>query len=83
MANHLSSKKRIRQSETRRVKNKYQARTTRSAVKKLRSTTDKAEAAELYPKVVSMLDKLAKTNVIHKNKASNIKSKLARHIESL
>ncbi len=83
MANHLSSKKRIRQSETRRVRNKYQARTTRSAVKKLKSTTDKAEAAELYPKVVSMLDKLAKTNVIHKNKASNIKSKLARHIESL
>jgi len=83
MANHLSSKKRIRQSETRRVKNKYQARTTRNAVKKLKNTTDKAEAAEMYPKVVSMLDKLAKTNVIHKNKASNLKSKLAKHVESL
>ena len=83
MANHLSAKKRIRQTETRRLKNKYHARTTRSAVRKLRSTTDKAEAAEMYPKVVAMLDKLAKTNVIHKNKASNIKSKLAKHVNSL
>jgi len=55
----------------------------RNAVKKLKNTTDKAEAAEQYPKVVSMLDKLAKTNVIHKNKASNLKSKLAKHVESL
>jgi len=55
----------------------------RSAVKKIRSTTDKAEAAEMYPKVVSMLDKLAKTNVIHKNKAANLKSKLSKHVESL
>jgi small subunit ribosomal protein S20 len=83
MANHLSAKKRIRQTETRRAINKYHARSTRSAVRKLRSTTDKAEAAEMYPKVVAMLDKLAKTNVIHKNKASNIKSKLAKHVDSL
>lgn len=83
MANHLSSKKRIRQIESRRVANKYQARTTRNAVRQLRSTKDKAEAAELYPKVVSMLDKLAKNNQIHKNKASNLKSKLAKHVESL
>lgn len=83
MANHLSSKKRIRQAESRRLKNKYHARTTRSAIRKLRSTTDKAEAAEMYPKVVAMLDKLAKTSVIHKNKASNLKSKLAKHVDSL
>ena len=83
MANHLSAKKRIRQIEARRVRNKYQARTMRSAVKRIRSTTDKAEAAEMYPKVVSMLDKLAKTNVIHKNKAANLKSKLSKHVESL
>lgn len=83
MAHHLSAKKRIRQTESRRAKNKYHARTTRSAVRKLRNTTDKAEAAEMYPKVVAMLDKLAKTNVIHSNKASNIKSKLAKHVNSL
>ncbi len=83
MANHLSAKKRIRQAETHKVINKYQARTARNAVKTLRSTTDKAAAAEMYPKVVAMLDKLAKTNIIHKNKASNLKSKLAKHVESL
>ena len=83
MANHLSAKKRIRQSESRRVKNKYQSRSTRNAVRTLRNTTDKAEAAEMYPNVVAMLDKLAKTNVIHKNKASNIKAKLAKHVNNL
>jgi small subunit ribosomal protein S20 len=83
MAHHLSAKKRIRQIESRRVKNKYSARTARSAVKKLRSTTEKEAAAEQYPKVVSMIDKLAKNNVIHKNKAANLKSKLAKHVDSL
>ena len=83
MAHHLSSKKRIRQTESRRVNNKYYARTTRNAVKKLRDTTDKEAATEQYPKVVSMIDKLAKNNVIHKNKASNLKSKLAKHVDSL
>lgn len=83
MAHHLSAKKRIRQTESRRVNNKYYARTARSAVKKLRNTTDKESAAEQYPQVVSMLDKLAKNNVIHKNKAANLKSKLAKHVDSL
>ena len=83
MAHHLSAKKRIKQSETKRVKNKYHARTTRNAVKKLRETTEKEAAAEQYTEVASKLDKLAKTNVIHKNKASNLKSKLAKHVNSL
>ena len=83
MAHHLSAKKRIRQTESKRVKNKYYARTTRSAVKKLRDTTDKKAATEQYSEVVSMLDRLAKNNVIHKNKASNLKSKLAKHVNSL
>jgi len=83
MAHHLSAKKRIRQTESKRVKNKYYARTTRSAVKKLRSTTDKEAATEQYSEVVSMLDRLTKNNVIHKNKASNLKSKLAKHVNSL
>ena len=83
MAHHLSAKKRIRQTESRRVRNKYSARTTRNAVKKLRNTTEKEAASEQYPKVVSMLDKLAKNNVIHKNKAANLKSKLAKHVDNL
>ncbi len=83
MAHHLSAKKRIRQTESKRVINKYHARTTRNAVKKLRGTTDKEAATEQYTEVVSMLDKLAKTNVIHKNKASNLKSKLSKHVNSL
>ena len=83
MAHHLSAKKRIRQTESKRVQNKYYARTTRNAVKKLRGTTDKEAATEQYPEVISMLDKLAKNNVIHKNKASNLKSKLAKHVNSL
>ncbi len=83
MAHHLSAKKRIRQTESKRVKNKYYARTTRSAVKKLRATTDKAAATAQYSEVVSKLDKHAKKNVIHKNKASNLKSKLAKHVSSL
>lgn len=83
MANHKSSIKRIRQTEARRVENRYYARTTRNAVKKLRTTTDKNEALKLYPSVVSMLDKLAKKNVIHQNKAANLKSKLALYINTL
>ena len=83
MAHHLSAKKRIRQTEAKRVKNKYYGRTTRSAVKKLRETTDKEAATEQYPEVVAMLDKLAKKSIIHKNKADNLKSKLAKHVNSL
>ncbi len=83
MANHQSSIKRIRQSEKRRVHNKYYAKTARNAVRKLRATTDKEAANELLPKVTAMLDKLAKTNVIHKNKAANLKSKLTLHVNKL
>jgi small subunit ribosomal protein S20 len=83
MAHHLSAKKRIRQTESKRLNNKYYARTARNAVKKLRETTNKEAASEQYPQVVSMLDKLARNNVIHKNKASNLKSKLAKHVDSL
>ncbi len=83
MANHLSSKKRIRQTEARKVHNRYFARTMRNAVRDLRSTTSKEEATTLFPKVSSMIDKLAKTNIIHKNKAANLKSSLAKHVDSL
>ena len=83
MANHKSAEKRIRQTLTRRLRNKYYAKTTRNAVRDLRHTTDKAAASELYKKVSAMLDKLAKTNVIHKNKAGNLKSKLALHVNKL
>ncbi len=80
MANHQSSVKRIRQSSTKRLHNRYYAKTARNAVRKLRATSDKTEASALLPKISSMLDKLAKKNIIHKNKASNLKSKLALHI---
>ncbi len=83
MANHQSAIKRIRQSEARRVHNKYYAKTTRNAVRNLRATTDKEAASELLPKVTAMLDKLAKINIIHKNKAANLKSKLASHVNAL
>ncbi len=83
MANHKSALKRIRQAEKKRAHNKYYAKTARNAVKKLRGTTEKEAAAEMFPKVAAMLDKLAKINVIHKNKASNLKSKLAKHINKL
>ena len=83
MANHKSAIKRIRQNESRRLENKYYARTTRNAVKKLRTTTEKAAAEAQYPQVASMLDKLAKKNVIHKNKASNLKAKLSQYMNTL
>jgi small subunit ribosomal protein S20 len=83
MANHQSALKRIRQIQKRKLHNRYYAKTTRNAVRKLRATTDKAVAAELLPKVSSMLDKLAKRKVIHKNKASNLKSKLTLHVNRL
>jgi small subunit ribosomal protein S20 len=83
MANHKSSVKRIRQTLARKLRNRYYAKTARNAVRKLRVTTEKTEASELYKKVSSMLDKLAKKNVIHKNKAGNLKSKLALHINKL
>ncbi|MBQ8190850.1 MAG: 30S ribosomal protein S20 [Bacteroidaceae bacterium] len=83
MANHKSSIKRIRQEEKRRLHNRYYGKTMRNAVRKLRATTSKEEAVVLYPKVQKMLDKLAKTNLIHKNKAANLKSKLSAHINKL
>ena len=83
MANHKSSIKRIRQEKKRTLHNKYSAKTMRNAVRKLRALTNKDEAAKLYPTVQKMLDKLAKTNVIHKNKAANIKSSLSIHINKL
>ncbi len=83
MANHKSSLKRIRQEKKRAEHNHYYAKTMRNAVRKLRAMTNKEEAAKLYPSVQKMLDKLAKTNIIHKNKAANIKSSLAAHINSL
>ncbi len=83
MANHKSSIKRIRQEEKRRLHNRYYAKTMRNAVKKLRGTTEKAEAIALFPGIQKMLDKLAKRNIIHKNKAANLKSKLAAHVSKL
>ena len=83
MANHKSSLKRIRQTKVRTLHNKYYAKTMRNAVRKLRALTNKDEAVKLYPTVQKMLDKLAKTNIIHKNKAANVKSSLALHINKL
>ena len=83
MANHASADKRFRQSEKRRVHNKYYARTTRNAIKAIRNTTDKAAAEASMPKVFAMIDKLAKIDVIHKNKAANLKSSLCMHINKL
>jgi small subunit ribosomal protein S20 len=83
MANHKSALKRIRQNEKRRVHNRYYAKTTRNAIRDLRNETDKEEAGKSFPKVISMIDKLAKKNIIHKNKAANLKSKLAVQLNSL
>ena len=83
MANHKSALKRIRQSRARNLRNRYYGKTMRNAVRKLRTMTDKAEAAEAYKKVSSMLDKLGRKNVISKNKARNLKSKLALYINKL
>ncbi|MEE2700139.1 MAG: 30S ribosomal protein S20 [Bacteroidota bacterium] len=83
MANHKSAIKRIRQSEKRRLFNKYYHKTARNAVRKLKALNSKKEATELFPKVVAMLDKLAKRKIIHKNKAANLKSKLVKHLNAL
>lgn len=83
MANHKSSLKRIRSNEAKKLRNKYQHKTTRNAIKKLRESEDKTEAETLYVSVTSMIDKLAKKNVIHANKAANLKSGLAKHIAAL
>ena len=83
MANHKTSIKRIRQIQRKKLHNRYYAKTARNAVRKLRATTEKTVAAEFLPKVVAMLDKLAKRNIIHKNKAGNLKSKLTKHVNKL
>ncbi|HRN36826.1 MAG TPA: 30S ribosomal protein S20 [Flavobacteriales bacterium] len=83
MANHKSSIKRIRQTETRNERNRYQHKTARNAVRNLRALSTKKEAEELLPKVQGMLDKLAKNNIIHKNKASNLKGSLTKHVAGL
>ena len=83
MANHKSAEKRIRQTKVRRLANRYGSRTARNAVRKLRGITVKEDAQKLYPEVCSMLDRLAKKNVIHQNKANNLKSKLAAHVNKL
>ncbi|MBP6387029.1 MAG: 30S ribosomal protein S20 [Pseudarcicella sp.] len=83
MANHKSSIKRIRSNEAKRLRNRYQHKTTRSMVRKLRGTEDSAVASELLKQVASALDKLAKKNIIHKNKAANQKSKLAKLVNKL
>lgn len=83
MANHKSALKRIRQTEKRNLRNRYYAKTTRNAISALRSTEDKKEASENLPKVISMIDRLEKKNVIHKSKASNLKSKLTKHVNAL
>ena len=83
MANHKSAIKRIRSNEAKRTLNKYQHKTARNAVRKLRGLTNKSEASALFPVVIGMLDKLAKRNIIHKNKASNLKSGLQLHVNSL
>lgn len=83
MANHPSALKRIRANDKKRLENRYYAKTMRNAVKKFRSLTSKSEAQELLPRLVSIIDKLAKKAVIHKNKASNLKSKLNKQVNHL
>ena len=83
MANHKSAKKRARQDEKKRIHNRYYKKTARSAIKKLRDLTDKSEAQKFLPKVISMIDKLAKHNNVHNNKASNLKGKLMRFVNGL
>lgn len=83
MAHHKSAKKRIRQDAVKRVRNRYYKKSARTAIKKLREMEDKAEAEKFLPKVVSMIDKLAKKNTWHANKAANLKSSLTKHVNAL
>ncbi|MGN7720656.1 30S ribosomal protein S20 [Chitinophaga sp. 22620] len=83
MANHKATKKDVRQSRKRNERNRYYGKTTRNAIRDLKKLTDKAAASDNLPEVISMIDKLAKRNVIHKNKAANLKSKLAKKVNTL
>jgi small subunit ribosomal protein S20 len=83
MANHQSAKKRVRQIAKRRLHNRYYKKSTRTAIQKLREMTDKQEAEQYLPKVASMIDRLAKRNIWHKNKAANLKSSLTLHVNNI
>lgn len=83
MANHKSALKRIRSNEAKRLRNKYQHKTARTFIKRLKETTDKKQGEELLSQVLGMVDKLAKKNIIHKNKAGNLKSQLTKHVSAL
>jgi small subunit ribosomal protein S20 len=82
MANHKSALKRIRSNDKKRLRNRFQHKTARNAIRKLKSVTTKKEANKQFPEVVSLVDKLAKKNIIHANKAANLKSKLAKFVAS-
>ena len=83
MANHKSSLKRIRQDAKKRLRNRYYKKTTRSAIQRLREIEDAADARKFAPKVYSLIDRLAKRNIWHKNKAANLKSSLTKHVNAL
>lgn len=83
MANHISAKKRIRQSESRRVHNRYYAVTMRKAIGKFRSLKDKSEAEKMFPTLVSLIDKNVKRNIIHKNKAGHLKSQMKHQLNAM
>ncbi len=83
MAHHASAKKRIRQTAKITQRQRYYRKSTRTAIGKLRNMTDKKEAEKFLPKVISMIDRLAKRNIWHRNKASNLKSKLATFVNNL
>jgi small subunit ribosomal protein S20 len=83
MANHKSALKRIRSNEAKRLRNRYQHKTARNAIRRLKATEDKAEATKSLPEIISMIDKLAKKNIIHNNKAANLKSQLTKHVAAM
>ena len=83
MANHKATKKDVRQANKRRDRNRYYGKTTRNAIRELRALKEGKSAGEQLPEVASMIDKLAKKGVIHKNKAANLKSKLTRKVNGL
>jgi len=83
MANHKSAEKRIRSNDAKRVRNRYQAKTTRNLLKELRTTKDKSKAVAMVPELSALLDRLAKKNVIHKNKAANLKSSIQKHVNAM
>ncbi|MCD4694608.1 MAG: 30S ribosomal protein S20 [Bacteroidales bacterium] len=83
MANHKSALKRIRQTEKRRVHNKYYSKSMRNVLRDFRALTDKKAAEERFPKLASIIDRLVKRNIIHKNKAANLKSKMAKQVSTM